>query len=113
METAAGAYLYGLGYGNKGCGKNLYYWRDDKKKGCEIDYVIEDRDQDKIAAFEVKKSFVDMTRSKRENMNHSIVKFEEQFGVNPLKVGKGGDISLAEFLSTDPEQWLEKRTRLS
>lgn len=112
VETAVGAYLYGLGYGQEGCGKNLYYWRDDKK-GWEIDYVIEDRDQDKIAAFEVKKSFANMKKSDRQNMNDSMKEFEKRFGVAPLKVGKGGDITLEDFLSQDPQNWLEKRRRQS
>lgn len=120
VETAVGAHLYGLGYGQEGKGKFLYYWREDKnkegennKKTCEIDYVIEDQEQDKVAAFEVKKSFFDMSKSDKENMQRSIKIFEKRFHITPKKLGEGGDLSLDEFFSEGPERWLEKRKRFS
>ena len=97
IKSAVGAHLYNSQ--SDILSISLFYWRD-TKKGYEVDYVFEDPSAGTMAAFHVLPSSA---------FQHKALKaFRKEYGVDPLILGEGGDVSLEEFFLSTPALWLRE-----
>lgn len=96
LRSAVGAHLYNA---QSDVSMSLFYWRD-TKKGYEVDYVIEDPSAGSMAAFHV----LPISEFQRK----ALKVFKTEYGVDPLTLGEGGDVTLEEFFLSAPASWLRK-----
>lgn len=102
LGSAVGAHLYN--YKSDIFPTDLYYWRD-SKKGYEVDYVLEDAGEGTLAAFQVlDSSTCQLTTHQRK----ALKSFEKRYGVAPITLGEGGDVTLEKFFLSPPATWLRQ-----